>query len=44
MQIILSNFEGNDQNTYTILDSKLDPKFLVNILQNKFSGLGLKNK
>ena len=44
VQIILSNFEGNDQNTYIILDSKLDPKFLVNILQNKFSSLGLKNK
>lgn len=32
VQIILSNFEGNDISTYRTLESKLDPKFLVNIL------------
>lgn len=37
IQIILSNFEGNEQKTFVILDSKLDPRFLMNILKKKLT-------
>jgi len=35
IEIILSNFEGNDSKTFDAVDSKLEPKFLVNILKRK---------
>lgn len=35
VEIILSNFEGNSLKTFTSLDSKLEPKFLINILWMK---------
>lgn len=33
VQIILSNFEGNDPNYFMSLDKKLDPNFLIVILK-----------
>ena len=44
MQIILSNFEGNDLTTYKILDSKLDPKFLTSILESRFNAINVSTK
>ena len=44
VQIILSNFEGNDEVTYKILDSKLDPKFLTSILENRFTAINTATK
>lgn len=35
IQIILSNFEGDDLKTFQSIDNKLEPKFLVNILMAK---------
>ena len=44
VQIILSNFEGNDLTTYKILDSKLDPKFLTSILESRFNAINVSTK
>lgn len=44
IQIILSNFEGNDKNIFGTLDSKVDPKFLVNIIDSKLNEIGVKSK
>jgi hypothetical protein len=44
IQIILSNFEGNEQKTFLSLDAKLEPKFLITILKKKLKEMGLKNK
>lgn len=33
VQIILSNFEGNDPDYFMSLDKKLDPNFLIVILK-----------
>lgn len=44
IQIILSNFEGNEQKTFVILDSKLDPRFLMNILKKKLTEMKLFTK
>lgn len=35
IQIILSNFEGNDINTFRAVDNKLQPKFLISNLISK---------
>jgi len=42
--IILSNFEGNEEKTYKQLDSKLEPKFLTNILSKKLKEMNLNSK
>jgi hypothetical protein len=44
IEIILSNFEGNDAKTFEAVDSKLEPKFLVNILKRKLEEMGVKSK
>lgn len=44
IQIILSNFEGNEEKTFLSLDAKLEPKFLVTILHKKLKEMGLKDK
>lgn len=41
--IILSNFEGNKQDTFALLDDKLEPKFLINILDQLLKSEGLTN-
>lgn len=35
IEIILSNFEGNDLKTFEAVDLKLEPRFLVNIMKRK---------
>lgn len=44
IQIILSNFEGDDLKTFQSIDNKLEPKFLVNILTTKLKKMGLHTK
>lgn len=44
IQIILSNFEGDDLKTFQSIDNKLEPKFLVNILMKKLEKMGLHTK
>lgn len=44
IQIILSNFEGDDIKTFQSIDNKLEPKFLVNILTAKMNKMGLTSK
>jgi hypothetical protein len=39
LKIILSNFEGNDKKTFTTLDSKLEPKFLVQVMEEKLRAM-----
>lgn len=40
-KIILSNFEGNDDKTFTTLDTKLEAKFLILVLKEKLSSMGI---
>lgn len=35
IEIILSNFEGNDSKTFDAIDVKLEANFLTNILKGK---------
>ncbi len=44
IQIILSNFEGDDPKIFESIDNKLEPKFLVNILTSKVASMGLSTK
>lgn len=44
IQIILSNFEGNEQKIFRTLDSKLQPQFLTKILVEKLAALDLHTK
>ena len=44
IQIILSNFEGNDLLTFQSIDAKLEPRFLDNILKRKMKDMGLRGK
>ena len=39
IQIILSNFEGNDAELFKALDNKIDTDFLIKRLQEKSDGL-----
>ena len=39
VQIILSNFEGNDENYFKLLDEKLDPQFLTKLLSNRLKAI-----
>ncbi len=41
--IILSNFEGDANETFVSLDNKLELKFLTNILDSKLNKLGITN-
>lgn len=43
-EIILSNFEGNSDKTFLLLDAKLDPRFLPNILKNKLDSMKIKDQ
>lgn len=42
-KIILSNFEGNDEKTFSTLDNKLESKFLVLLLKEKLKNMGIEN-
>lgn len=44
IQIIMSNFEGNDINTFKAVDAKLEPRFLDNILKKKLQDMGLRTR
>jgi hypothetical protein len=44
VEIILSNFEGNDEKTFLSLDKKLSSKFLTNILSRKLATKGITNR
>ena len=41
--IILSNFEGDAKETFDSLDTKLDARFLTNILDYVLESIGVKN-
>lgn len=44
IKIILSNFEGNDEKTFLTLDSKLEPKFLIEVIKEKLAAMGITNR
>lgn len=44
VEIILSNFEGNDEKTFVSLDKKLSSKFLTSILSRKLASKGITNR
>lgn len=44
VEIMLSNFEGNEKNIFMLLDSKIDPMFLTNILFDKLESLKITTK
>jgi hypothetical protein len=43
LKIILSNFEGNDIKTFVAIDSKLEPKFLIDIMREKLKVMNITN-
>lgn len=43
VMIILSSFEGNDDDTFTLLDGNLKSKFLINILDRILKSERLNN-
>lgn len=44
VEIVLSNFEGNDEKIYLSLDKKVSSKFLTNILSRKLATKGITNR
>jgi hypothetical protein len=44
LKIILSNFEGNDNKTFVAVDSKLEPKFLIDIMKEKQRAMNIGNE
>lgn len=44
VQIILSNFEGNDKNYFKLLDEKMNPEFLVKLLSQRLNALKISKK
>ena len=42
-KIILSNFEGNDDRTFIALDNKLQAKFLIEVMKEKLTSMGIHN-
>lgn len=41
LKIILSNFEGNDIKTFEAIDSKLEPKFLIDVMRDKLAAMNI---
>ena len=41
LKIILSNFEGNDIKTFEAIDSKLEPKFLIDVMRDKLGAMNI---
>ena len=43
LELILINFEGNDDKTFLALDSKLEVKFLIEVMKEKLSSMNIEN-
>lgn len=44
IEIILSNFEGNDSKTFDAIDTKLEANFLTNVIKSKLNEMGITSK
>lgn len=40
----MSNFEGNDIKTFEAVDSKLEPRFLIDIMKDKLKAMNISNQ